>query len=117
MRSEGDDRDVPRFWICFQPARYFPPTHFRKADVHKNQVWINRGRHEVPLLSVVSSHNFISPSLQAPGEHVPVHLVIFHQEDLWHLNVSFSFRLLVWGTPEWHGHIARSPCDRLNADG
>src|SRR5262245_27561541 len=84
MSGERDDRDVPRRVLRLEAARGFPPVDLRKIHVHQNQVrrfFLGGGDSAV---AVERNHNAVASAFEAPGQHVPVHLVVFDQQDFRH---------------------------------
>src|SRR5216683_5095703 len=41
-------------------------------------------RERISLLAIRGDNNTISLPFEASGEHIPVHFVIFHQQNFWH---------------------------------
>ena len=64
------------------PVASLPAVEFRQADVHQDQVRRFRVRQRDPLEAVGRLDHDVILQLQAPGQHVAVHVVIFDKEDL-----------------------------------
>src|SRR5262249_32887185 len=79
-----DDRNRLRGGIRLELARSLPAVNARQAHVHQDQ----RGRlgsdHREPALAVDRREDLVATALQAPREHVTVHLVVLDQQDLGH---------------------------------
>src|SRR4029450_3596993 len=69
----------------FELPRCCPTVQHRQTHIHQDQIGLFRLGHLHALGTVNGNHHLIAAPLQAPRQHIPVHFVIFHQQNLCHL--------------------------------
>src|SRR3546814_5894788 len=84
MGGEGDDGDVARSVLAQYLGRRFPSVHFAERDVHEDDVGLGALRELNPFGAADRADGVIALPLETPLEHVPIHFIVFEDEDLCH---------------------------------
>jgi len=84
MRRESDERDGLRAGVGLDLARGAPTVQYGQAHIHQNQVGPFFLCHLHALLAVDRHDNFETAARQAARQHIPIHLVVLHQQYLGH---------------------------------
>jgi hypothetical protein len=100
---QSDYGYATRGCVRFKPLRHFPTIHNRQADIHQDDIGRLGAREIVALRAILGGNHAMALSLQALGQHVTVHFVVFDQQDRGHcLNSPESedlLYILVRGSP------------------
>jgi hypothetical protein len=111
MGGQRDHRNCAGARRRLDPARRLPAVDDRQAHVHQDQIGVLRGRRLDRLLAVERHDDLEALANEPPRQHVPVHLVVFHQQDLGHLFLGYSHAVgLVLGI---HRRRRDAPADGL----
>ncbi len=81
---QSDNRDGCSRRIGLDQLSRFPAVHFAQGDIHQDQMRVLARGHRDAGGAVMRTADVEAVPLQAPGKHVPVHFVVFNQQDLMH---------------------------------
>src|SRR5579884_3185343 len=91
VSRERDDGNVCRVRLISDCFGCFPSVHVAKRDIHQDEVRPARSGHRNSLRTVNRTHDLVTLALESPRQHVPVHLIVFDDEDLRHWTSSKGF--------------------------
>src|SRR2546423_1588033 len=85
VSGQSNDWNKPSGFVGFQTARSFPTVDYRQTHVHEDDIRTFEARFFNSFGAVEREGDAISFALQSPGEHVPIHFVIFDEQDFSHI--------------------------------
>jgi hypothetical protein len=79
MSGQRNDRDLVRGLVRLDAACGLPPVHFREAEVHQDEIGMFRFGDLHGFGTVHGEKELVPLSLEPPGEHVAIQLVVLDQ--------------------------------------
>src|SRR5580704_19167589 len=79
--GDGHHRNALELFIVLEPLRHFKTRHFRKLDIHQNQIRPVLARQVERFNAVACSDCLVAVRLQKVVEELHVELVVFHDQD------------------------------------
>src|SRR5439155_8189832 len=101
MGRERDDRNGTGLDGGLDLAGGFPPVHHRQTHVHQNEVGTFRFGQGDTRAAVFGEDHSVATPFQPPGNHVPIHLIVFYQQYFCHPWFPFEPRLDVSSSFGW----------------
>src|SRR5580704_2827987 len=95
MGGERDDRNMPCLLIALEPAGRFPAVHYRKIEIHQDDVGHFDRRFFAPNRAILGNQNFETvEQFESHLHHVDVVVVVLDIKDLGHEATSGTFCVL-----------------------